>query len=116
MVLNMKKKVIAILVSLLFIAMIPSTIGDDCEPEQEDKIIFMRGLLFHKLRKGNVNIAIAIHLVVWYNTSEGIVREVYWFETVYFRDSAYLGRMYEVCLGLFTYVFGYFSGGLEPLE
>ncbi len=32
---------------------------------------------------------------------------------VVFRDSAYLGRMYEVGLGLFTYIFGIFEGGLE---
>lgn len=111
----MKKKILAILVSMLFISMIPSTIGDDCEPEQEDKIIFMKGLIYHRLRKGNINTVFAIHLVVWYNTSEGIVREVYWFKWITFRDSVYLGRMYDVCLGLFTYVFGYFEGGLEPL-
>ncbi len=114
----MKKKVIAILVSMLFIAMIPSTIGDDCEPEQEDKIIFMRGLIFHfhKLYKGDFpTIFVAIHLVVWYNTSEGIIREVYWFEPLHFK-LPYLGRMYEVGLGLFTFYFVFFRGGLEPLE
>lgn len=100
---------------MLFIVMIPSAIGDDCEPEQEDKIIWMRGLIYHGLRKGNINTSMAIHLVVWYNTSEGIIREVYWFETVTFRDSAYLGRMYEFGLGLFTYVFGRPFGGLETI-
>ena len=111
----MKKKILTILVSMLFITMIPSTIGDIFEPDSEDEIIWMRGLIHHKLRKGNFNNCIAFHLVVWYNTSSGLKREVYWFEPFTFRDSAYLGRMYEIGLGLFTYVFGYFQGGLEIL-
>ncbi len=103
---------------MLFITMIPSVIGTNIEfegrePDSEDEIIRMRGLLYHKLRKGNINTCIAIHLVVWYNTSSGPQREVYWFEPFTFRDSAYLGRMYEVGLGLFTYIFGIFEGGLE---
>ena len=111
----MKRKILAIFVSLLFIAMIPSVIGDICEPDSENEIVWMRGLIFHKLRKGNFNTCLAIHLIVWYNTSEGIIREVYWFEPFPFRDSAYLGRMYEVGLGLFTYIFGFFQGGLETI-
>ena len=113
----MKRKILAILVSLLFITMIPSVVGDICEPDSEDEIIWMRGLIFHKLRKGNFNTSTAIHLIIWYNTSEGLKREVYWGVPFPFpfRDSAYLGRMYEVGLGLFTYIFGPLFGGLEIL-
>ena len=105
----MKKKVIAILVSLLFISTIPSVVGDNIEPDSEDEIVWMRGLIFHKLRKGNFNTSTAIHLIVWYNTSEGLKREVYWCVPFPFRDSAYMGRMYEVGLGLFTYIFCFFE-------
>ena len=111
----MKKKVIAILVSLLFIAMIPSTIGYDCEPEEEDEIIFMRGLFFHKLRKGNINTIVAIHLVVWYKTSEGLRREVYRNVPFILPDLIYFGRIYEIGLGLFSYYFGFVGGGLDIL-
>ncbi len=109
----MRRKILTIFVSLLFLIMIPSAIGDICEPDSEDEIIWMRGLIFHKLRKGNYNTCLAIHLVVWYNTSEGLKREVYRCVPFPFRDSAYMGRMYEVGLGLFTYIFWFFQGGLE---
>jgi hypothetical protein len=109
----MKRKILTILVSMLFITMIPSVIGDIIEPDSEDEIIYMRGLLFRCSRLGNVNNAIAIHLVVWYNTSSGLQREVYWFEPVTFKDSLYMGRMYEIGAGLFTFLFGLFAGGLE---
>lgn len=113
----MKNKLLAILVSLLFLTLIPSVIGEIADSESEDEIIWMRGLIFHKLRKGNYNKCFAIHLVVWYNTSEGLKREVYRFEHLPFiiRDSAYLGRMYEFGLGLFTYIFWFFQGGLETI-
>ena len=115
----MKKKLLTILVSMLFIAMIPSTIGDDCEPEQEDEWIYMRGVLTHWLRRGNSHHAVPIHFVVWYKTSEGLERRAYWFEYPEVFDdimlSYYLIRMYEVALGLITY-FSIFNRGLEPLE
>ena len=98
--------------------MIPSTIAADCEPEQEDEIMFIRGLIFNffKLRKINVITVLAIHLVVWYNTSEGILREVYWFKSFSLRYSAYLAHIYEIGLGRFIYIFGSFPDGLDPLE
>ena len=115
----MKRKILAILISMLFIATIPSAIGDIIEPDSEDEWIFMRGLLSHRLRRGNVNNCIVIHLVVWYNTSSGLKREVYWFEQAkdidFLRDLPYLGRMYEVGLGLFIYIFTFNSGGLKIL-
>ena len=61
----MKKKILAVLVSILFLTMIPSVIGDIIEPDSEDEIVWMRGLIFHKLRKGNVNNCFAIHLVIY---------------------------------------------------
>ena len=123
----MKREIFTILVSMLFLSMIPSVIGrvadfesDFKEPDSEYEWVFMRGLLFNCNRFGNHHGFFVIHLVIWYyNTSSGLHREVYWFgrdvwfNRITFRDSAYLGRMYEVGLGLFTYVFGFFAGGLE---
>ncbi len=110
----MKKKVIAILVSLLFITMIPSAIGEIADSESDFKEnnldfdrVYMRAWLFYKLRKGNHNTFFAYRLVVWYNISSEPYREAYWFKWVTFKDSAYIGRMYEVGLGLLTCIFGY---------
>jgi len=115
----MKRKILAILISLLFITMVPSVIGDICEPETEDEWIYLKGIFFHKLRKGNFDHWTPIHIVIWYKTSEGLTHKVYRFEQPedidVILDSAYLGRMYEVGLGLFTYICT-FNRGLEILE
>ena len=109
----MKRKILTILVSLLFITMIPSVVGEIADSESDFKEnsldfdrVYMNALLLYKLRKGNLNTCFAIRLVVWYNISSEPYCEVYWFKWVTFKDSAYLGRMYEVGLGLFTYIFG----------
>jgi len=114
-----KRKILTILVSMLLLFLIPSVIGDNVESNPDDEIVWMRGLLFCYKRFGNQYEGLAIHLVVWYNTSSGLQREVYWFERlenlnlISFRDSAYAGRMFEVGAGLFTFVFGFFMDGLE---
>ena len=115
----MKKKVLAILVSMLFITLIPSVVGDNIEPDSEDEWIYLKGIFFHRLCKGNSNSWLPIHIVIWYKTSEGLTPKVYWFEQPedidVILDSIYLGRMYEVALGLITYI-SIFNGGLEILE
>ena len=104
---------------MLFLTTIPSVIGEIADSESDFKEnnldfdrVYMRALLLYKLRKGNPNTFFAYRLVVWYNISSKPYREVYWFKWVTFKDSAYLGRMYEVGLGLFTYIFG-FVGYIE---
>ncbi len=116
----MKKKIIGLLVCMLMLTTIPLAAGiTETEKESEPTLdvgrVFLKGLLFHKLRKGNVNHAMAIRL--FYIEITPTERSFGWvtLNTVIFKDSAYLGRMYEVGLGLFTYVFGFFEGGLEIL-
>ena len=105
---------------MLMLTTIPLAAGmTESEPDSEPTLdvgrVFIKGLLFHKLRKGNVNHAMAVRL--FYIEFTPTERAIGWvtFNHVVFRDSAYLGRMYEVGLGLFTYVFGFFEGGLEIL-
>ena len=115
----MKKKIIGLLICMLMLTTIPLAAGmTETEQDPETQSIgrvFLKGLLFHKLRKGNVNHAMAIRL--FYIQFTPTERTMGWvtLNTVVFRDSAYLGRMYEVGLGLFTYVFGFFEGGLQVL-
>ena len=116
----MKKKIIGVLICMLMMATIPLAAGmTETEPEKEPTLdvgrVFMKGLLFHRLRKGNVNHALAIRL--FYIEITPTERTMGWvtLNHVVFRESIYLGRMYEVGLGLFTYVFGFFAGGLEVI-
>jgi hypothetical protein len=116
----MKKKIIGLLICMLMLTTIPLAAGMTEETEQDPETqaigrVFLKGLLFHKLRKGNTNHAMAIRL--FYIQFTPTERTMGWvtLNTVIFKDSAYLGRMYEVGLGLFTYVFGFFEGGLEIL-
>jgi len=115
----MKKKIIGLLICMLMLTTIPLAAGmteteKEAEPLDVGRV-FLKGLLFHKLRKGNVNHAMAIRLL--YIQITPTERTMGWvtLNTVIFRDSAYMGRMYEVGLGLFTYVFGFFEGGLQVL-
>jgi len=117
---GIKRKTIGVFVCMLMLATIPLVAGAiETEPDSEPTLdvgrVFLKGLLFHKLRKGNVNHALAIRL--FYIEFTPTERAFGWvtLNTVIFKDSAYLGRMYEVELGLFTYVFGFFEGGLEIL-
>ena len=114
----MKKKIIGIFVCtlLIFTTVLPVVGMAETEKDPESLDVgrvFLKGLLFHRLRKGNVNHALAIRL--FYIEFTPTERAIGWvtLNHVVFRDSAYLGRMYEVGLGLFTYIFGFFLGGLE---
>ena len=116
----MKKKIIGLLICMLMLTTIPLAAGMTEKTEQDPEPldigrVFLKGLLFHKLRKGNTNHAMAIRL--FYIQFTPTERTMGWvtLNTVIFRDSAYMGRMYEVGLGLFTYVFGFFEGGLQVL-
>lgn len=118
----MQRKILAILVSILFIATIPSAIGEIVDSESD--IIkpcldvgrtFYKGLiLFPHHSDGNLTF-FAVWL--WYIKFTPTEREcgliILKWVTIPYRDSAYLGRFYEVGLGLFTYIFGIFQGGLE---
>ena len=75
----------------------------------------MRGLLFRCNRVGNVNHAMALRLHYIEFTPSERTAGVVTMNNVVFKDSAYLGRMYEVGLGMFTYVVGFYEGGLEIL-
>ncbi len=110
----MKRKILAILISMLFIAMIPSVIGVNFESDIVDSSLFdervwMKGLLSRSNRFPPYRY-LAIRLVVIYNISSNPQREVYWFKWITFRDSAYMGRRYEVGLGLFIFYIGYVEG------
>jgi hypothetical protein len=112
----MKKKILAILVSLLFVATIPSVIGINYELDNKSSLdigrCFLKGLLFD-LPWGNPNTYFAIWF--WYPTEEGMQLIILdWLRVPWWKDSAYLGRFYEISIfGLFIYVFGFFEGGLE---
>lgn len=116
----MKRKILGIFACMLMLTTIPLAAGMTEKTEQDPEPldvgrVFLKGLLFHKLRKGNTNHAMAIRL--FYIQITPTERTMGWvtLNTVIFRDSAYMGRMYEVGLGLFTYVFGFFEGGLQIL-
>jgi len=114
----MKKKIIGLLVCTLMLSTIPLAAGmTDTEPEPQPELdigrVFLKGLIFRCNRFGNINHGLAIRL--FYIEVTPTERTWGWvtFNHVTFRDSAYAGRMYEVGLGLFTYVFGFFMGGLD---
>jgi len=83
------------------------------EPELDVGRVWMRGLLFQCNCIGNVNHAFALRLhYIEFNGNErtdGVVNN----NQVVFKDSAYMGRMYKIGTGLFTYVMGFFEGWLE---
>ena len=116
----MNKKILGLLLCIMMISTIPLAAGvTDTEPEEQSTLdvgrVWLRGLLFRCNRWGNTNHALALRLhYVEITPSERTVGIVT-LNHVAFRDSAYLGRMYEVGFGLFTYIFGVFLGGLEIL-
>ena len=99
---------------MLFIAMIPSTIGDDCEPEQKEEWVWLRGLLLDGIIFGNPKNTFIVTFVIIYNISSNPQREVHrfkWADEIDFFPIT--GRIYEIGLGLIRYVFGFYDGGLE---
>ena len=116
----LNKKIIGILICLLVLSTIPLAAGTEekeSEPQAQLDVgrVWLRGLLFRCNRWGNVNHGLALRLHYIEVTPSERTFGVVTLNHVMFRDSAYLGRMYEVGLGLFTYVFGIFMGGLEIL-
>jgi len=108
----MERKILAILVSILFITMIPSVIGVNSESEDREPCLdigryFTRGLLFDPPFNSEPNLYFAIWL--FYPTEEGVKLIILDWVTL----NISLGRWYEVGLGLFIFVFGFFEGGLE---
>lgn len=110
----MIRKILAILISMLFITMIPSVIGVNSESEDRESSLdigryICRGLVFDPPFNSEPDLYFAIWL--FYQTEECV--ELIILDWVIIRGSAYMGRMYEVGLGLFIYIFGIFEGGLE---
>ena len=112
----MERKILAIFVSLLFLTTIPSVLGEIADSEsdfRENNLdfdrVWMKGLLSRSNRFPPYRY-LAIRLVVIYNISSNPQREVYWFKWITFRDSAYMGRRYEVGLGLSIFYIGYVEG------
>jgi len=85
------------------------------EPELDVGRVWLRGLLWRCNRVGNVNhgMAIRLHYIEFTGTERTLGAVT--MNNVVFKDSAYGGHMYEVGFGLFTYVIGFFEGGLEIL-
>ncbi|MHA1492222.1 MAG: hypothetical protein ACTSRI_21545, partial [Promethearchaeota archaeon] len=83
--------------------------SEDGEPCLDVGRYFCRGLLFDPPFNSEPNLYFAIWL--YYPTEEGVQLIILDWVTLVF--SAYMGRMYEVGLGLFIFVFGFFEGGLE---
>ena len=114
-----KRKLLGIFACMLMLTTIPLASGvsepDDPQPEFDIGRVWLRGLLFRCNRVGNVNHALAIRLHYIELTPTERTAGMVTLNHVVFKDSAYLGRMYEVGIGLFTYVVGFFEGGLEIL-
>jgi len=114
----MKRKIFSLLICILLISTIPLAAGvTENEPEREPGLdvgrVWLRGLVFRCNRWGNVNHALALRLHYIEFTPSERTMGIITMNHVVFRDSAYLGRMYEVGLGLFTYIVGIFLGGIE---
>ena len=114
----MKKKITALLVCLLMISTIPLVAGttEDKESSPNPDIVgrvWLRGLMFRRIKSGPINNAIAIRLHYIEFTPTERTRGTVVLKRVAFRDFLYIGRMYETPLGMLVYVFGFFKGGLE---
>ena len=128
-----RKKLLGVFACMLMLTMIPFAAGmqetsparesvsvssemADTQPDSEPAglgRVWLRGILFRCNRRGDVNHALAIRLhyaeITPFERTAGIVT----MNRVTFGDSAYAGRMYEIGFGMFTYVIGFFKGGLE---
>jgi len=115
-----KKKLLGIFACVLLITMVPLVAGvTESEPDSEPTLdvgrVWLRGLLFRCTRVGNVNHAMALRLhYIEFTPTERTAGAVT-MNNVIFKDSAYAGHMYETGFGMFTYVIGFFEGGLEIL-
>jgi len=116
---GIKKKMLGVFVCMLMLATIPLAAGmSESEPDQEPTDVgrmWMRGLLFRCNHIGNENHALALRLHYIEITPTERTTGIVMMNRVIFKDATYNGRMYEVGFGMFTYVFGFFEGGLEIL-
>jgi len=116
---GMKRKLLGVFACMLLLATIPLVAGvsetDDPQPELDIGRVWLRGLLFRCIRVGNDNHALALRLHYIEFTLTERTAGMVTMNNVIFKDSAHTGRMYEVGLGMFTYVIGFFEGGLEIL-
>ena len=115
---KIKRKILGVFVCMLVLATIPLASGVteselDSEPTLDVGRVWLRGLLFRCNRVGNVNHAMALRLHYIEFTLTERTAGMVTMNHVIFKDSAYAGHMYETGLGMFTYVFGFFEGGLE---
>jgi hypothetical protein len=114
----MNKKIIGLMICTLLICTIPLAAGVteenlEKEPTLDVGRVWLRGLLFRCNRWGNTNHALALRLHYIEFTPSERTMGIITMNHVVFRDSAYLGRMYEIGFGLFTYIVGVFMGGIE---
>jgi len=114
----MKMKLASLLVCALMISTIPLAAGvtEDREPSPNPDIVgrvWLRGLMFRRIKSGHINNAIAIRLHYIEFTPTERTWGTVTMKRVAFRDFLYIGRMYETPLGILVYVFGFFRGGLE---
>lgn len=113
-----RKKLLGVFTCMLLIAMIPLASGmTESEPDSESTLdvgrVWLRGLIFRCNRVGNDNHAFAIRLHYIEFTLTERTAGMVTLNRVIFGDSTTYGLMYEV--GRFTYVFGFFKGGLDIL-
>ena len=103
---------------LLMMATIPLAAGmkEDRESSPNPDIVgrvWLRGLMFRRIKSGNINNAIAIRLHYIEFTPTERTRGAVTLKRVAFRDFLYIGKFYETPLGMLVYVCGFFRGGLE---
>lgn len=119
----MERKILTILVSMLFLTLIPSAIGEIANPESDVKTtdldvgrVFLKGfVLFPHNSDGNFTFfAIRLFYIEITPTESSCGWIILKWVTI--QDFNYHGRVYEILLGLFTflYFFGFLEeGGLE---
>lgn len=107
----MKRKILTIIISMLFIAMIPTAIGEIANPESNDiepcldvGRCFLKGFGFFPQREGNE--------ITFFVIRFRMPNDVCWFQWITIKDSAYSSRLYIIGKNI-VYVFGFFQGGLE---
>ncbi len=111
-------KLASLFVCALMMSTIPLAAGvtEDIESSPNPDIVgrvWLRGLMFRRIKSGNINNAIAIRLhYIEFTPTERTMGTIV-LKRVAFRDFLYIGRMYETPLGILVYVFGFFRGGLE---
>ena len=118
----MKRKILTILVSMLFITIIPSVMGEIANPEPNDsepcldieRVCFRGLVLFPHYSDDNFTF-----FAVWLSyckitpTEKNFGLILFKWVKITGRDSLYYGRWYEIRLGPFMFIQLGCSGGLE---